>query len=101
MCLLLGVMPRSCLTLAAFSPTRIILTSQRWHLRRVHVLNPTADYIPPEMVSLFITNAGTALLINYSINYVWLTAVLKELCISCHISCQTGACVCALARALL
>ena len=96
MCLLLGVMPRSCLTLAALSPTRIILTSQRWHLRRVHVLNPTADYIPPEMVSLFITNAGTALF-----NSVWLTAVLKELCISCHISCQTGACVCALARALL
>ena len=26
--------------------------------RAVSVLNPTADYIPPELVSLFITNAG-------------------------------------------
>jgi translation initiation factor eIF-2B subunit beta len=26
--------------------------------RTVHVLNPTADYIPPELVSLLITNAG-------------------------------------------
>ncbi|KAG2375255.1 hypothetical protein C9374_009878 [Naegleria lovaniensis] len=41
------------------SPLEIIKLEDGGLLRDVHILNPAFDYVPPELIDLFITNVGT------------------------------------------
>ncbi|EFC40843.1 predicted protein [Naegleria gruberi] len=48
------------------SPLEIIKLEDGTLLRNVHVVNPAFDYVPPELVDLFITNVG-----SHSPSYVY------------------------------
>jgi translation initiation factor eIF-2B subunit beta len=42
-----------------FNPSEIIDYTEGLHIKGIHAVNPSFDYVPPELIALFITNGGT------------------------------------------